>query len=336
VRHHDDLTVLLLGWSSFAERRVVPALARLGVTRVDVASATRTPALPAPLTGRAFTSYADALTSSAATLVYVSTRNHEHVSWARRALESGRHVVVDKPAVLEQADAHALVDLSHRQQRLVAEATVYPWHPQFDVARELIAAHGPLTRLTATFVFPRLPEHNFRHRAQAGGGTLYDLGAYALTPGRVFFDAAPTTIDATAVQIAGDEVETAFSVLLTYPGQRTLIGHFGSPGSYTNRLELSGPRFALTMDRAFTSTADQSTRIVGVAGNQPIAIDVPAADAMARFLDDVITSAGTGRHERFATAMLADAAALARLRAAARRSPVTVIRIQSNAPSRRA
>ncbi len=319
MRHDHDLTVLLLGWSSFAERRVAPALARLGVTRVDVASATRTPALPAPLSGRVFTDYDDALAASAASLVYVSTRNHDHVRWTTRALASGRHVVVDKPAVLEEQDAHALVALSRRQQRLVAEATVYPWHPQCAGARDFIAAHGPLTRITATFLFPRLPEHNFRHRAHAGGGTLYDLGAYALTPGRVFFDAAPTTISATAVQLEGDEVETAFSVLLTYPEQRTLIGHFGSPGTYTNRLELSGPRFTITLEPAFTAPPDRATRVVGVADGQPIALEVPPADAMAHFLDDVMTSAASGQHDRFADAMLADAAAMARLRAAAHR-----------------
>ena len=83
------LTALVLGGSSIARRRVVPAFDRLGVT-VDIAS--RTAGWPAARSGPGvtFTDYADALARSRASLVYVSTRNHEHVEWTGAALAAGR------------------------------------------------------------------------------------------------------------------------------------------------------------------------------------------------------------------------------------------------------
>lgn len=308
--------VLILGWSSIARRRVAPALARLGAGAVDIASRTQEVARPGGLAGRTFPDYAAALESSDATIVYVSTRNHEHAEHAEAALASGRHVIIDKPATLAEADTARLVERAAAARRLIAEATVWPWHPQVAAARDLIAAHGPVEQIAAAFSYPPLPEGNFRHIAAHGGGALWDLGPYAVTPGRVFLGSAPDAIHAHA---SGSDVDTRFSALMRHPGGATLTGHFNVRAAYANRLELLGPRLLLTLERVFTTPADLETRITGQADGAPLAIDVAAGDAFEAFLADAIGAAGSGDAERFAQAMLADARAMARLRHAASR-----------------
>lgn len=311
------LNVLVLGWSSIARRRVLPALVGLGHRRVDVASRTGQVALPDGVDGRAFRTYETALDVSDAELVYVSTRNHEHASLAAAALESGRHVVVDKPATLACPETRGLADLAAARGRLVAEATVWPWHPQIDEATRILAGRGPAARLVAAFSFPRLAEDDFRLRAAAGGGVLWDLGPYAVSMGRVFFGTAPEEIVAVAETRPGDEVETAFTALMRYPDDRVAVGHFGMTTAYINRLDVLGPRVALALERAFTTPPDRPCRVTGERDGERFAIDAPAADAFARFLAGVVEAAASGRHQPFAEAMLADAAALDRLRAAA-------------------
>lgn len=311
--------MLLLGFSSLARRRVLPALARLGVAEVDIASRTRVPAWPDGVTGRPFRDYAAALDGSAASIVYVSTRNHEHHAWVRAALASGRHVIVDKPAALDRREVGALVDLAGSRGLLLAEATTYPWHPQFAALARLAAEAAPVTRLTATFSFPPLPADDIRRVAAWGGGALWDLGPYAVTPGRLLFGDAPISMTVAPVTEAGAEVETAFSVLVRYPGDRFLVGHFGSTTAYVNRLEALGPRLAVRLDRAFTTAPDQPCRIAGEHLQQPLALEVPAADAFAEFLRDAMAAADDDqRRRRFAGWMLEDAAALEQLWAAAR------------------
>ncbi|MGE3277005.1 MAG: Gfo/Idh/MocA family protein [Vicinamibacterales bacterium] len=310
--------VLLLGFSSLARRRILPALARLGATEADVASYTHTPEWPAGLSGRAFPDYRTALDASLSPIVYVSTRNHEHAAWARAALESGRHVIVDKPAALHERDVAGLVELAARRGRLIAEATTYAWHPQFAALARLAAEAAPVTRLVATFSFPPLPDDDVRHVAAWGGGALWDLGPYAMTPGRILFGDAPLSMAAEAVTEAGAEVETAFSVLVRYPGDRLLVGHFGSTTAYVNRLEAIGPRMAVRVERAFTTTPDQPCRLTGEHLGRPLALEVPAADAFGEFLRDVIAAVDDrSRHGTFADWMVQDASALARLRVAA-------------------
>lgn len=319
LRRSPGLSVLVLGYSSLARRRLLPALARLGVARVDVASRTRQPAWPDGVTGRAFTGYHEALAASDANLVYISTRNHEHAVWAAAALDAGRDVVIDKPAALGVDDARRLVDRATGAGRLVAEATTWLWHPQVARLRELIATAGPVTRITATFSFPPLPADDVRHRAAWGGGALWDLGPYAMTPGRAFFDALPETCVTRAVAAPGDEVETSFGVLATYPGDRLLVGHFGSTTAYVNRLEVAGPRLALRLERAFTTAPDQVCRLTGEHAGTRIDEAVAPADAFAEFLREAMAAAAQGGAARFAELLIRDVEALDRLRAGLRR-----------------
>lgn len=308
------VTVLVLGWSSLARRRIVPALAGLGHTVVDIASLTRRPEWPAGTHGRFFDSYDEALRASDASVVYVSTRNHDHHRLVVEALTSDRHVIVDKPAALNVADVGEAIALAARRRRLVAEATVYAWHPQFAAVRELVAANGPVTRLSATFSFPPLPATNFRLTPEWGGGAIWDLGPYAVTPGRLFFGEAPDSLAVFAEQPAHSPVETAFSVLARYPGGRQMVGHYGTTTAYVNRLEVLGPQLSITMDRAFTTTPLNGCRVWGTASLRPVELDIPPADTFALFLTDVFDAIAADDLDRFAAAMATDAQLLDQLR----------------------
>jgi NDP-hexose-3-ketoreductase len=121
---------LLIGYSKIAQKRVLPALAQVGITRIDVASRSRAAAvaLPERMSGQVFDDYETALVESQADLVYISTVNRTHAEWAEEALQHGCHVVVDKPAFTSLDDAQRLVDLAQQQSRCLAEANTYGYH----------------------------------------------------------------------------------------------------------------------------------------------------------------------------------------------------------------
>jgi predicted dehydrogenase len=300
---------------------VFPALTRIGVTRIDVASRTGTVRLPETASGRVFASYDDALRDSEAALVYVSTRNHDHAACVRAALETGHHVVVDKPAALSLADSERLAAEARGRGLLLAEANVYAWHPQFAVVRALMADRGPVTLVNALFCFPWIPRPNYRYEAACGGGILWDLGAYAVSCGRVLFGEKPRDIAAIAVVPEGEEVDTAFSVLMRYSNDRVLTGHFGMPFAYVNRIDLYGPRLIATLERAFTTPADAPVRVIDSSDGRPVNIEVPPADAFAHFLGAVRDAIRAGAHDRFIEPLLTDASVLDQLRLAASSRP---------------
>ena len=254
------MKLLLIGYSKIAQKRVLPALSKAGVTQVDVASHSRAGdvVLPRGAAGQVFGDYETALAESDADLVYVSTVNSTHAEWAARALGRGCHVIVDKPACTSPVGTRRLLDLAQQQDRCLAEATVYGYHPQIGAARQAFVEAGSRpTRIIATFSFPPLPADNFRYKAAFDGGALWDLGPYAVTPGRLFFGEEPKEIEC-HVTGRGDEVETSFSVLMTYGGGCSMVGHFGFDTGYRNRLDILGPGVTVTIDRVFTTPADMN------------------------------------------------------------------------------
>lgn len=313
------MRLLLIGYSKIAQKRVLPALSEAGVTQVDVASQSRAGdvVLPQGASGRVFDDYEVALAESDANLVYVSTVNSTHAKWAERALERGYHVIVDKPACTSLVGAHRLLDLAEQKGRCLAEATVYGYHPQIGAARQsFVEAGSRPTHLVATFSFPPLPAGNFRYQAACDGGALWDLGPYAVTPGRLFFGQEPKEI-ACRVTGRGDEVETSFSVLMTYDDGCSMVGHFGFDTGYRNRLDILGPDVTVTIDRVFTTPAGMSSELHVDQHNRPKTISVPPADNFGLFLQAVIDAIEAGQHSQLANDMLTDAQVLWRLRNAA-------------------
>lgn len=305
------MRILMLGNSEIGQRRVLPAFARCGIGHVDIASRSSATAVswPEGMDGIVFDDYATAISHSNADLVWVSTVNSLHAQLAKVALDSGRHVVIDKPATTTLSEALLLADLAQRRNLILAEATVYAFHPQIKAARKFFTDTGSApSQIQAAFSFPPLPPGNFRHRPDLGGGALLDLGPYAMSLGRIFFDAAPDEV--ICRRLDGD---LGFNLLATYPGNRSVTGHFGTTTGYVNRLTLLGPQVTVTMDRAFTTTPDLVCQLAATANNAAATVEVPAADSFALFMAAVLEAVERKEGETLLQAMLDDAKAIARL-----------------------
>lgn len=189
------MNILIIGFSAIAKKRILPALRKIGViSRIDIASRSSVsgPLAEAAYNGSVFDDYAEAISRSNSDLVYISLVNSSHAEWAEKALRRGCHVIVDKPSFSSFDDVQRLTGLARAKNLCLAEATVYAWHPQIQVTRDLFSqiATRP-TRLTVSFSFPPLPADNFRYQQHLGGGALWDLGPYAVSPGRLFLKMSP-------------------------------------------------------------------------------------------------------------------------------------------------
>lgn len=135
--------LLFLGNSQLVNRRLLPSLPSLPqITRVSVARLRERawPTTPAAVACHRYDSFEDAERHCTPDIVYVSTVNSAHHEWAARWLERGCHVIVDKPATLRLQDTEALLALATRHKVLLAEATVYTYHPQIACMQSLFAA----------------------------------------------------------------------------------------------------------------------------------------------------------------------------------------------------
>jgi len=314
--------VLIIGVSNIVIRRVLPALAGLDeVEQVHLASRRDISAdlIPAEKRGRVFQGYTKALSELAPCLVYLSLPNSMHAEWTRKSLEAGFHVVVDKPAFTTLTDTESLLELGNRQGLCLAEATVWNWHPQFELIKNVLCEAGlSFTRVSAIFSFPPFEPTNFRCDPKLGGGSLLDLGPYATSCGRVFFGEMPTEVVCRVHSWAeGTGVDTSFSLLACYRGGRALVGHFGFNTEYRNAVSLLGAGIFVEIGRTFTLPADFTNQLRIQREGQVSLLVPPPGDSFRLFIRQVIAAMQKLSWSQFYEAIWQDAQFLHQMRCSA-------------------
>jgi predicted dehydrogenase len=303
------MRLLILGYSSIVERRVMPAAAKVAaIDEISIASRSRSRPEDWPKQGLFFDDYETALRSCNCDLVYFSLPNALHEHWVLAALAAGKHVVVDKPAMMTLAGSERVVGEARRVNRLVAEATVFGHHPQFETLASFVAETGPLTQAVAQFIIPPLPIGNFRNHAELGGGCLLDMGPYAAATMRILGGDRISELTALA---GGRHPETGvdmgFSVLARLGNGGAFSGQFSFEGEYQNRLLVVGRSGSVLIERVFTPPADHRMEWRRRVRNVDDIVTFDPADTFARFLEAVISAIAGGNHESFHRELLSDA-----------------------------
>ncbi|MEM9437947.1 MAG: Gfo/Idh/MocA family oxidoreductase [Pseudomonadota bacterium] len=181
----DHLRWGILGAAKFARDHMGPAIhmAR-GAELVAVASRSAEKVAPFQAFApgcRAVADYDALLADDGVDAVYIPLPNQLHVPWALKALQAGKHVLVEKPATMEAPEFDDLIAARDVWGKLAAEAYMIVHHPQWQRARHLVAdgAIGELRHIRGAFSFDNSSETtNIRNTAGMGGGALRDIGVY--------------------------------------------------------------------------------------------------------------------------------------------------------------
>ena len=147
----------------------------------------------------AFGSYEEMLASDVIDGVYIPLPTSQHVEWAVKAADAGKHVLVEKPLALKAADIAPVIAARDRNHVLVSEAFMVTYHPQWLKVRELIAegAVGRLRHVQGAFTYYNVDARNMRNRPELGGGGLPDIGVYPTVAARFSTGREPLRLQAT-------------------------------------------------------------------------------------------------------------------------------------------
>jgi predicted dehydrogenase len=147
----------------------------------------------------AFGSYEELLASDTVDGVYIPLPTSQHVEWAAKAAEAGKHVLVEKPLALDAKDILPLIEIRDRKKVLVCEAFMVVYHPQWIKVRDLIAegAIGRLRHVQGAFSYYNTDPTNMRNILALGGGALPDIGVYPTVSTRFSTGKEPLSVQAT-------------------------------------------------------------------------------------------------------------------------------------------
>jgi predicted dehydrogenase len=317
------MKILVLGCSSVFMRRVLPALDACHlVSDIYIASRSKVKgALDTLASDKVrgwFSDYNDclkAVDADGSTLIYISLPNHLHFEWAKRALSSGYHVVVEKPAVLNLHDAQILVNIASSNNVCLAEAVVWSHHPQVQFVNQFIKFRDlTAKKIDSVFTVPNFEQDNFRSHFEFGGGAFNDMSAYAVSVGRVLFNSelknCSGEIIATSKVSALNEV---FSMRAYYTGGKILNGLFGFGLDYQNTVEISGDNFSVSLDRVFSPPVTEKLTVNERTdtGNKAHYFN---GDAYHNFFTEVIHSIQAARQSQWAEILVSDHIIIEKLR----------------------
>lgn len=198
---------------------------------------------------RAHGSYEDLLADPHIEAVYISTPHQEHARWAILAAEAGKHVLCEKPAALNHADAMVAIEAARRNGVLFMEAFMYRCHPRTKRLAELIAGGiiGRVHFIQATFSCRC--EYNPSSRLfdpEYGGGGILDLGCYTTSVTRLIAGAAagkslaePITVEGVAIP-RPTGVDAMGCALMKFPDDLLAQVTCGNACQQHNDLRVSG------------------------------------------------------------------------------------------------
>nr|WP_217283681.1 oxidoreductase [Aquabacterium terrae] len=175
-------------------------------------------------------------------LIVLASPNATHAPLARRALQAGRHVVIDKPMALDATEAAPLLPLAREAARVLSVFHNRRFDGDFLTAQALLAA-GTLGRITeARLHFDRFRPQvraRWRESGEAGGGLWADLSPHLLDQALQLFG-EPIGLSADLMRLRdGAASDDAFECRLRFAGglRVTLAASMLAA--------LPGPRFAL-------------------------------------------------------------------------------------------
>jgi predicted dehydrogenase len=207
--------------------------------------------------------------------VYIPLPNSEHVKWTLAAIGAGKHVLCEKPLVLDPADVDRIAAAAQAARRSVEEGFMYRHEPLTAKVLELVhgGAVGAVRAIVSGFTFAQSGA-DVRLDPNLGGGALWDIGGYPVTYARLLTDKDPKMVFGSALWTPAG-VDEEFLGMLRFPGGTTATIYAGFRAAYRTWLEILGSEGALTVPNPFRPGPLETLELerVGVVEH----IDVPGS-----------------------------------------------------------
>jgi NDP-hexose-3-ketoreductase len=326
------LRIGVLGCGDIACRNTLPAMGRVDTVEV-VAIASRDAAKAERCVrrfgGEPVVGYDDLIERPDVEAVYVALPNSLHYQWTRRALEAGKHVLVEKPFTVDAAEAKDLVTVARERDLWVAENFTFVHHSQHTAVRDMLdrGGLGELRAFRAAFGMPPRDPADVRYREDLGGGARLDAGGYMVRAARFFLGDDLQVLGAVLQMDTRLGVDLGGTALLCTPDGVPAEVTFSFRTSYRSMYSLWGSTGRLTLERAL-STPTTWRPVVRVdrqdhMEERILAADDQFANSIRAFANSVL---GGGDAERQAAALVRQAELVEEIGRRAHRVPISVER----------
>lgn len=183
--------------------------------------------------------------------VYIALPNHLHYSFAKKALENGKHVICEKPFTLTLAQLIELEQLAKRKNLILIEAITNQYLSNYQEIKENLASIGEIKLIECNYSQYSSRYDSFKQGIilpafdpQMGGGALMDINIY-----NIHFVVGIMGKPKKVTYFANSErqVDTSGVLILDYPHTKAVC--IGAKDSWTpSKSVIQGTKGIITVE----------------------------------------------------------------------------------------
>lgn len=252
------INIGIIGTAQIAENRFIPSIRGYknanyyGIASRTIENAER---FSKKNGGKVFDSYEALLKDEDIDCVYIPLPPSLHFEWAKKALEYGKHVLLEKPFVLDKTQTRELVNLAKQKNLALHENYMFTQHKQLKRVENLLEerAAGEVYYVCVRFCFPRRAEGDFRYNKELGGGALNDCGGYTI---KLVTELFGENADLQNAQFCMEKNIDISGNISFKSGKAAIQTFFGMDNDYRCDLEIIGSSGTIYAPRIFTAPSN--------------------------------------------------------------------------------
>ena len=169
---------------------------------------------------KAYGSYEELMEDPDVELVYIATVNSNHVELAKKCLDAGKPVFVEKPISYNAKTAEERFEYAQEKGLFCGEAMWLRYNPLMNMVVDLVKkkAIGDVRSITANLGY-NLDTRDRLIKPELGGGALLDIGIYPITAVFMIMGGPPLKALA-APLLSSTGVDLYSTIAMEYPGGR--------------------------------------------------------------------------------------------------------------------
>lgn len=160
-------------------------------------------------------------------LVIVNTPNYTHYEYAKKSLEAGKHVIVEKPFTIDVTQANDLIELAKKQNTVLSVYQNRRYDSDYKTIKKVVSENllGELVEVEMHFDRFReeLSPKVHKETPGPGAGVLYDLGSHLIDQALQLFGKPEKIFADIRIVRPNSKVDDYFELLLYYPKLRVRL-----------------------------------------------------------------------------------------------------------------
>ena len=236
--------------------------------------------------GKVYNDMNEMFTDPEVDIIYITTPHNTHIDFMRKAIQNGKHILVEKSMTLNSRELDEAMSLAKEKGVVIGEAMTIYHIPIYKKLREILDS-GKLGKVNLiTMNFGSFKDYDMSNRffnRELAGGAMLDIGVYALSFIRFFMSekpdkllsqvkSAPTGVDEQAGLLLMNSAGQMATVMLSLHSKQPKRGMISCENGYIEVMEY--PR---AWEASITYTDTGKTEVI-TAGDNSDALAYELAD----------------------------------------------------------